>query len=105
LPIEGMHGLHGVGGEDFEPGEGASRRGGVTWLGGDEIEREHEDGNAHQERRTPWQPIPELAWPHAPETRQHSSEHTPSAKSKTAQMECVNNWLHDLSQMIEPNSP
>jgi hypothetical protein len=29
----------------------------------------------------------------------------PRTRAGEAHMECVSNWLHDLSQMIEPSSP
>ncbi len=71
--------------------EATRRRTGAFWAG----RAEDIDGG-----RDSWTRLPESRTYHA-----DTSQRRPPARPGEAHMECVSNWLHDLSQMIEPMSP
>ncbi len=83
-----------VDGED----EASRRRTGALWAGrrAEDIDGGREDARVVD---TSWR-LPEPRTYHA-----DTSQRRPRTRAGEAHMECVSNWLHDLSQMIEPGSP
>jgi len=84
-----------VDGED----EASRRRTGALWAG---RRAEDIDGGREDPR------VADTSWMRLPEPRTYradTSQRRPPTIPGEAHMECVSNWLHDLSQMIEPVSP
>ena len=84
-----------VDGED----EASRERSAALWAG-----RRAEDIDGGREDPS----VVDTSWMRLPEPRTYRPDTTqrrPPTKPDEAHMECVSNWLHDLSQMIEPSSP
>jgi hypothetical protein len=84
-----------IDGED----DASRRRTGAFWAGrrAEDIHDEREDPRVAD---TSWLTMPELI-----RYRADTAHRVPHTRPPEAHMECVSNWLHDLSQMIEPGSP